>query len=225
MFDSSAEAYRERFAVFAYDRERARFISEIADRLTQRGVQVIGLFTPLHAFGTEAVFRSGRAGGVFAFRRDMVEALDRFSARKPKSACVPGGAVVLWDFWGFQPFSTPPLPAPGATRPHPTFYEAAHFTPRVGAAILRRMLGKPVDQPFAEPFGMRVDPKSLDADDRAILARRAAWLATPQGRAATAWFDAMEKRADPLPVSQRLYLSGADWRMLDRDLPRLSSPR
>jgi hypothetical protein len=223
MYRATAEEYEERYRALAYDPERVRFISTIVDRLTQRGVQVIGVFTPFHAVGTEAVFRSGRAQAVFAFRKDMVGSLARFAARTPRAGCVPGGAVVMWDFWGDQPFSTPPLPSADATAPHPTFYEAAHFTPRVGRAILERILGRAPEADFAKqaPFGVEVDPSSLAAADLAILERRAAWLKTAQGREASALFDAIERHAKPYPVSERFYLSRDDWRMLDRDLPAL----
>jgi hypothetical protein len=223
IFRATAEEYEERFQAYAYDPERVRFIASIVERMTERGVQLIGVFTPLHAVGTEAVFRGGGAGALFRFRRDIAGALGAFAARRPRAPCVPGGAVVLWDFWGDQPFSTPPLPGAQETRAHPDFYDAAHFTPRIGAEMLRRMAGLAPREAFAKtaPFGVRVDAASLAAADAAILARRAAWLRTPQGREASAFFDQAERRAAPLPVGERFYLSRDDWRRLDRDLPKL----
>jgi hypothetical protein len=223
IFRAAAAEYDERFRALAYDPERLRFTAAIVDRMTERGVQVIGVFPPLHAVGTEAVFRSGGADKLFRFRRDVVRALGAFAGRRPRAPCAPGGAVVLWDFWGDQPFSTAPLPGPHETRAHETFYDAAHFTPRVGAEMLRRMAGLPAREAFARaaPFGARVDEASLPAAERAILARRAAWLTTREGREATAFFDEIERTAEPLPVGERFYLARDDWLRLDRDLPKI----
>jgi hypothetical protein len=222
-FRAVAQEYDQRFGAYAYDPERLRFIAVIVDRMTERGVQVIGAFLPFHAVGSEAVFRSGGADKLFRFRREMVSALSPFARRRPHAPCVPGGAVVVWDFWGFQPFSTQPLPDARQTRPHPAFFDAAHFTPKVGAAMLRRMANLPPHEDFARraPFGVEVDAASLPAADAAILERREAWLKTAQGRDAAAFFDQVERRSDPLPVGERFYLAGDDWRALDRDLPKL----
>jgi hypothetical protein len=216
-FYLTAEDYWRSLGGYAYDLERARFVEAIADRLTRRGIQVIAVFTPTHAFATEALYRTGADRALFAWRRELVTGLNRFSGRTPRAACAPGGAAVVWDFSGFQAFSEAPFPAPGQTAPHPSFYETEHFTPRTGAEILARIAGRPVAEPA--PFGVVLTPESLTAADRAMLARRSAWLATAQGREAERFYADLARRARPRPLSQRFYLAKADWKALDRDLP------
>jgi hypothetical protein len=217
---TARDAYR-RFRDFTYDPERTLYLAAVIDHLTRRGIQVIAFFSPTHAWREEALFRAGRADDYFRFRNDMLAALWPSAQRAARAPCVKAPALALWDFAGFQPISQIEPPDAAAIYPDPFFYEASHFTPRVGAAVLRRMTSAPTENGLLTPdqFGMRLDPSTLDKDEAAIRARRAAFLQTQAGREITALIDGWAKTDRGGGEGRRYYITRQDWRALDQDLP------
>lgn len=200
---------------YDFDPDRLAMFARLLDTLTLQGVQVVGFIHPLHAWREEAMVRAGRLDDYLTVRERLAETFERHAGRTPAGACVPGGSAVLWDFSGFQPFATRPAPGPDQTAAHPAFYEPSHYLPHVGQAMLERMRMDRVDGPFGErPFGVRLTPGTATSTAEAIRARREAWLATPDGQAATALLDAVEA-AGPQPELQTpQYLNRDDLRSL-----------
>lgn len=215
------------FRAFTYDPERMRYITTVIDRLTQRGVQVLVLFTPIHAWREEGIFRAGREADYFRMRREALAALAPAIPRTPRAPCVQGPALQVWDFSGYQGVAVSAPPAPDATSSTRFYFEASHFTPVVGQAVVQRFAGLPTEGgPFAaERFGVRIDADTLARHERALRARRAAWLASPGGREATARFDRWAQEDAPGPSAQRFFIDRDDWAALDRDLPARRPPR
>jgi hypothetical protein len=221
-FVSTAHETYRKFHDFSYDPERTRYLAAVIDRLTQRGIQVIAFFSPTHAWREEALFRAGRGDDYFRFRRDVVAALSPLAQRAAARApCVEGPALALWDFAGFQPISQIEPPDTAARKADPFFYEASHFTPRVGAAVLQRIASAPTEGALLAPdqFGVRVDPSTLDADEAAIRARRAAFLQTQSGKEIAALADGWARTDQDRGEAPRFYITRQDWRTLDHDLP------
>ncbi len=87
---------------------------------------------------------------------------------------VSGGAAVVWDFSGYSPYTTEPLPAPG-DHVHRLrwFWEPLHFQTALGDLMIARIHGA------AEPadFGVRLTPDDVGAQIAAFHAAEAAWTA------------------------------------------------
>ena len=201
-YESGARGIYSWYMGYDFDPERLALFARMLDTLTANGVQVTGFIHPLHAWREEAMIRSGRLEDYLAVREALAETFQRYSGRAPVEACTPGGSAVLWDFSGFQPFAA--LPAPGAdqTEAHPAFYEPSHYLPHIGQAMLERMRMERLDGPFGQrPFGVRLTPETAVSTAEAMLARREAWLATPDGQAVTAMLDALEAE-NPQPEAQ-----------------------
>ncbi|WP_429911449.1 hypothetical protein [Glycocaulis sp.] len=158
--------------------ERMDFLFSTLEALAREGVQVIGHIHPVHAWNEEAIFSAGRTQAYFDFRAEMAA---RFAALEqagePVNACVPGGAAVLWDFSGYQPPSTTPLPASDQTISHDVYHEPAHYLPALGLQMLAVMqAGEPIDG-----FGINLSQTDPRTSEAAILQRREAYRSTPDG--------------------------------------------
>jgi hypothetical protein len=145
----------------------------------------------------------------------------KLASNTPAAPCAssPAGAV-LWDFTGFQmtPYSEPPSET--ATEPQPYFYEAAHFTPRVGVAVLDRVLGKPVPAPFDQgEFGVELTPATIGARVADERARRDEWLKTDaNAQMIEAKLDEWMKTDAAESHGPRDPFSRDDWMALKRDI-------
>ncbi len=189
-YESGTRGIYSWYLGYSFDAERLNLFEAVIDRLTANGVQVTGFIHPLHAWREEAMWRAGRGEEYLAFRAQLASLFDRYADREPVSACTPGGAAVLWDFSGFQPFATLPAPSPDQTEAHPAFYEPSHYLPHVGADMLESMLGTRETGPFGlAPFGVRLTPQTAPVTADALQARRIAWLETEDGRTATRLLD------------------------------------
>lgn len=221
-YESGARGIYAYYLGYRHDDERMAYLDETLDALTAAGVQIIGLIHPYHAWREEALFRAGREEAHFALRRDLAALFARHADRAAADPCIEGGAAVLWDFSGFQDFAAIPAPGSSATEPHETFYEPSHYLPRIGQAMLDRMRGAPGAEPLSGgAFGLRLTPGNAAGSEADIRARRQAWLATPDGQAATAFLDgvvASHPRAESPPPQ---FLNRDDWSDLRRALARL----
>lgn len=220
--DGTSGMYRW-YMGYSFDRERLLMFDRVLDALTANGVQVTGFIHPLHAWREEAMFRAGRSETYFEVRAALTEVFDRYADRAPAQACVPGGGAVLWDFSGYQPFAAMPAPGQAQGHAHPAFYEPSHYLPSIGQAMLERMQLQRTASPFgSEPFGVRLGGDSLQAANAAIAARRQAWLATPDGQAATALIDEVESGDPTAEVQAPQYLNRDDLRSLGEKLERIA---
>lgn len=160
--------------------ERMDFLFLTLEALAREGVQVIGYIHPVHAWNEESLFAAGRAQDYFDFRADMARRFAALAeAGSPVNACVPGGTAVLWDFSGYQPPSTTPLPGPDQTVSHDVYHEPAHYLPALGLQMLAVMqAGEPMDG-----FGINLSQTDPRHSEAGILERREAYLATQDGEA------------------------------------------
>jgi len=190
--------------------ERMDFLFEALDALAREGVQVIGFLQPVHAWNEESLFAAGRADEYFDFRAEMARRFTALSdTGSPANACVPGGAGVLWDFAGYQPPSTTPLPEAEQTVTHNVYHEPAHYLPALGLDMLAVMqAGEAIDG-----FGINLTSNDPRESEAGILARREAYLATPDGEALQALLEpALSERG--ARGWQSVSISHAEWRSL-----------
>ncbi|RKQ96043.1 hypothetical protein [Maricaulis maris] len=207
-YESGARGIYRFYLGYRFDPERLALFETVLDRLTAEGVQVIGFIHPLHAWREEALFRAGRGDDYLAFRTALADTFARHADREPVDACLPGDGAQVWDFSGFRPFAAVAAPGADATEAHPTFYEPSHYLPNVGADMLAVMAG---DRPHdARTTGDRLSPETMGATSAAIEARRAAWLATEDGRAVTAMLDAVAAGNPSAELETPQFLNGDD---------------
>jgi hypothetical protein len=164
--------------------DRIDFLFEAIETLAASGVQIIGYIHPVHAWNEEALFRAGHTETHLALRRELASRFDNLAkAYDPVDPCTPDADAVLWDFSGFQSFTTTDLPKEDQEITHPLFHEPAHYLPAVGLEMTRRMLGQDQSEPVPPGvFGVKLTPDNLAATALDISARRDAYLLTPEGQ-------------------------------------------
>jgi hypothetical protein len=225
-YENGARGIYRFYLGYHMDPERIDYLDRALDALTAQGIQVIGFIHPLHAWREEALFRADQTDAYLDLRATLTERFAHYADRAPADACVEGGSTTLWDFSGFQDFATLPAPSADQTAPHPTFYEPSHYSAHVGQAMLDRMRGAAVDGPLFEgAFGVRMTPGELAASTRAIHERRAAWLASADGQAASNTFDLVIAEAPTAEGSTPHYLTRDDWQTLESNIARIASQR
>jgi hypothetical protein len=217
---SGARGYIASYREFEFDQSRLDFLMTALSGLAEHGVQVIGIIYPLHAWHEEAMIKTGKMTDSDRWRLDLTARFAKLAENKPIAPCAssPAGAV-LWDFTGFQmaPYSFPPSET--ATEPQPYFYEAAHFTPRVGVAVLDRIEGKPVPAPFEQgEFGVELTPATAGARVADTAKLRDAWLRDPSAQMIEAKLDEWMRTDAPESHGPRDPLSRDDWLALKRDV-------
>ncbi len=221
-FEGAPAGTLDYFRRLRIDPSRVEFLFEALEALAEEGVQVIGFIHPVHAWYEEAMFAAGREAAYFELRAELAARFDALSAETPLNPCIDGeGGAFLFDFSGFQPVSTTPLPGPEQTRTHPWFHEPAHYLPAVGEAMLSRMQGEPLDGVFAGTFGVRLTPETAAPSAEAVRARRAAYLQTAEGAALAAKLDEAAARPEPAPEA-RAAITRQERRRYQRRIEALS---
>ena len=215
-FVDMTKAFIPIYSTHVYDENRVRFLGRMVDRFSQRGVQVFGLLLPIHAWQEETIYRVGQGKAYASWRADLTELFARFAHRKPSRPCnAQAGAAMLTDFSGFRPIATSPVPDEKATEPHPFYLESSHFTPLIGGGMLSFVLGEPI--PDAIPhatFADDVRPHSTSTLKDQRGQRRAAWLASDDGRAFVAHFARWQVAGQSEPSSERFFLTPDDFNSL-----------
>ncbi|MDB5394400.1 MAG: hypothetical protein JWM91_1906 [Rhodospirillales bacterium] len=116
------------------------------------GANVTVVIIPNYIDQLEIRRQTGLTGQYNAWKTRVVELADQAKATM--------GGVTLWDFSGFSPYVTEPLPEPGdrSTRLH-WFWESIHFQPALGNLIIQKIMGK-----GPEDFGVLLTTDNLAAD-------------------------------------------------------------
>lgn len=223
-FEDSLASALSRYRIYEPDPERLAFLGRAIDGLVARGVQVALFIHPVHAFREEAIWQAGAGAEQVALRAGLAALAARHADAEPAASCMPGPALQVWDFAGFQDIAVTPPPGREQAETDPYWHEPPHYRPPVGAAMLDRMLGTPTGGLFApERFGRRVESAALPALAAEEAERRRRWgEGTPEGRAVRARLLALADK--PVARSQmRAYLTKDDHRALARDVRRLQA--
>jgi len=128
-------------------------VRQMLDYCSARGIRPILVIPPYHADLLEMFDKAGLWGRFEAWKRDLVKLVYASSdSRDP--------AVRLWDFSGFDRYSTEPVPEKGDRRTAVDwFWEPGHFKRALGDLLLRRVLGD-----GESSFGAELTPETIDAD-------------------------------------------------------------
>jgi len=211
-FVTTARRSYATFRSYEYDPKRVDLVSRAIAQATARGVQVIGYFSPVHAWRDEVSWRSGHGEDMLRLRKEMTAAFNKAAAHKATRQCAQGPSAILWDFGGYQPVSQSPVPAVNASSAPPYYREASHYSRLVAQAMVRRMLNQPSQLPIELGFGRQLTPATVADEMLAIRERRERWLASSPDAAEIVRLTAQWLKSDaPDPTTDRYYLSRSDF--------------
>jgi hypothetical protein len=122
--------------------------------LKAHGIDVDVIIYPLHLRLLEVQYRAGRLDHVDAFKRRIVAAM-------PKPQTADGsGQVRLIDFNRTNALTGEAVPAPGSGLDMSYYYEASHFKPAFGDAIVAQLMGLDGSHPG---LGVSLDGSTIEA--------------------------------------------------------------
>jgi hypothetical protein len=130
----------------------------------QRGATLHLVIYPYHAHLLEIIRITGHWQAFEAWKRAIVEVLD------DDARTHDGNTALLWDFSGFNEFTTEPVPPRGDRQTRMRWYwEAGHFKHELGDVVLERILA---GKETAAAFGAQLTPSNVDSHIAAINARQ-----------------------------------------------------
>jgi hypothetical protein len=123
-----------------------RAILEICRNL---GIQVIVVLDPAHADDLELLDLAGKWAALEDWKRKLTRLVSEYVDINSRRR------VELWDFCGYNAYSTESVPHSPATLRW--FLSPNHYTTELGDAVIRRLFG-----PDDGPFGVRLTPQSIE---------------------------------------------------------------
>lgn len=139
-----------------YGRAHRDAVEKIIALARQCEFRLTFLFLPIHALQHEAIHAVNLRDDWEAWMRDLVDIVDRGNSAAPDMP-----PVTLWDFQGYNRFTTEPVPQDEHDRtPRKYFHDSSHCSRAVGNAVLDRITshGTPPD----DAFGMRLTSALMD---------------------------------------------------------------
>lgn len=135
----------------------------IVELCRARGIQLELFAQPMHADLLETLDLLGAWPAYESWKRELVE-IGRSRA--------PGGPTVrVWDFGGYDQFSTETLPASSDRRTHLRwFWEPSHYSKALGNIVLTRIFGGP-----DSGYGVVLTVETIEARLADVRARRKAY--------------------------------------------------
>jgi hypothetical protein len=129
-------------------------LTQTLAQLKARDIDVDVIIYPLHLRLLEAQFREGRGLDQFAAHKERV-----FAAVQSTAALPGRGRIRLVDFNRVNALTGEAVSAPMSATDMVYFYEASHFKPAFGDAIIAELLGLPKN--VGSPLGVVVDENNL----------------------------------------------------------------
>jgi len=171
------------YAGYSLSGARLSEMREIVAARGSAGLRTVIVVTPAHALLLETIRASGLWGEFERFKRALAE----FDAL---------GAVV-YDFTGYNEYTTEPLPIDEPSREMRWHWEVSHFRKELGDLVLDLALGEPADPDALAPtsFGQRLTPETIEPHLARIRTEREAWL--PGAAEQLAWFRGVLNLPDP----------------------------
>ena len=129
--------------------------------------------SPAHARQWEALAQAGLWTQWEEWKRMLVQVNDE-EARRAGRAAFP-----LWDFSGFNSYTTEAVPPPGDRKNEMRWYrESSHYRKELGDRVLDVVLGTySRERDVARDFGVRLDAHSIENHLAATRAARVRWRA------------------------------------------------
>jgi hypothetical protein len=134
-------------------------VQAILDLCESRSIRVIVFINPVHADRLEMLDLLGDWQAFEEWKRELVALAARYQGKDG------GSRIPLWDFSGYDSYSTEPVSVGGQSMHY--FWEPSHYTPALGAAIVKRIFGV-----GDEHFGVLLSPESIEPHITAIREQR-----------------------------------------------------
>jgi hypothetical protein len=137
------------------------------DAARDRGAQVVVAILPNYADQMEIRRQAGVTDRFDAWKTRVTELVAQANQADDKDK------VTLWDFNGFNRYTTETLPPEGNHVDElQWFWEPVHFRPELGSILIERMMGKGPDD-----IGVVLTPENLAADIAAFHDAQDKWVA------------------------------------------------
>ena len=142
----------ERYGGFRYGLDRLELLREMVDQARRSRVPLTLFIPPVHAYQLETM----RVLGLF----DLFEKWKRDLVRTVSDVDPSHAFVELYDFSGYNEFTTEPVPGADGDAEMKWYWEPSHFKKALGDMVIKSMLG-----PGAEnsPLGRRLTKTNVEA--------------------------------------------------------------
>lgn len=140
-------------ADFEFSAERLETFRNMVRRCLKGEIELKVFIPPTHALQLEAI-RAAQLWPQFEqWKRNLVRILAEEAATD---------SITLLDFTGFTGYVAEGLPPAGDRTTRMNYYlETSHFTPKLGALILERLLA-PAEEGQSNEFGVRLTPMNIE---------------------------------------------------------------
>ena len=141
------------YGCYLYDRKRVSLLGQMIRVAQAEGIRVVLFISPVHALQLETMRALNLFGTFEQWKRDVT--------------LVVGQRATLWDFSGYNRFTTEPLPEDKS--PMRWYRESSHYREELGDLVLDRLA-----DPGAGPadFGTQLTPGNVESHLRRIRRAR-----------------------------------------------------
>jgi hypothetical protein len=149
---------------FSYDFKQIKLVQKIIEDCRQHHIKLYLFIPPVHARQLEAMRVMGLWSDFEQWKRDLVNLLyedrQKYSLREP---------IKLWDFSGYNQFTTEPIPPAGSDREMKWYVESSHYTTNLGDLVLDKLLNaSTANEAILENFGVAIDRQNIDSHLQSI---------------------------------------------------------
>lgn len=151
-----------------FDPENLRELREILYLARAHGVDLRLFISPVHARMLEITRMAGLWSDWESWRRQVVALLAEEAARDPEHP------VPLWDFSGYNTYTTEAVPPRNDPVPMQWYWESSHYKKELGDRVLDRIFGySSPERTIAPDFGVVLTPANIEAHLANIRAAQA----------------------------------------------------
>ena len=151
-------------SISPYTQERFELLRQMVEDCRARDIELIVVIPPFHAMHMEAMRAVDRWETFESWKRDVVALV----AEKPSHR------VTVWDFSGYNQYTTETVPQNDDRNAMQWYWESSHFKRALGDQVLQRVF---LDEaPSATTFGVRLTSENIDRHLARIRTERKLWL-------------------------------------------------
>ncbi|MHC4860801.1 MAG: hypothetical protein ACYTDY_12015, partial [Planctomycetota bacterium] len=157
------------YGCYEYDSERVEILGRMLERARAEGARVDLFFSPVHARQLEMIRALGLFDTFERWKREVAGVVAREGAGAE-------GAPTLWDFTGYEGFTTEEIPDGEAKMEW--YVESSHYREALGDIVLSRMYRPDPPERYPDGFGVRLTPENVDRHLARIRAAREVYART-----------------------------------------------
>lgn len=151
-----------RYARAKVDMTPLEHVRAILNLCRERHIETILVLNPSHVDEQEIFELEGKWPALENWKRKITQLVAEYAHN--------GMHIELWDFYGYDAYSTEPVPAGG--RALHWFINPEHYTHALGDRVLRRIFGG-----TDESFGVRLTPENIEAHLKEVRSTQASYRA------------------------------------------------